>query len=82
MVVDRRRAALALAATAAAVAVGTLDTTILNPAVPTIRHDLHTTVASLQWARLATLSARFQGAPRAKAFALWRLRRHRRRTLA
>ena len=33
----------------AAVAVVTLDTTILNVAIPTIRRDLHTTLASLQW---------------------------------
>jgi MFS family permease len=46
---DRRRAGLALVATAAAVAIVTLDTTILNVAIPTVRHDLHTTLASLQW---------------------------------
>jgi len=40
---------LVLAATAAAVAIVTLDTTILNIAIPTIRHDLHTDFASLQW---------------------------------
>jgi EmrB/QacA subfamily drug resistance transporter len=34
---------------AAAVAIVTLDTTILNVAIPTIRRDLHTTLASLQW---------------------------------
>src|SRR5438477_9259526 len=33
----------------AAVAVVTLDTTILNVAIPTIRRDLHTGLASLQW---------------------------------
>jgi MFS family permease len=40
---------LVLAAMAAAVAVVTLDTTILNVAVPTIRRDLHTQLATLQW---------------------------------
>ncbi len=40
---------LVLAAMAAAVAIVTLDTTILNIAIPTIRHDLHTDFASLQW---------------------------------
>ncbi len=44
---SRRR--LALAAMVAAVAIVTLDTTILNVAIPTIRHDLHTSLASLQW---------------------------------
>ena len=34
---------------AAAVAIVTLDTTILNVAIPTIRRDLHTAFASLQW---------------------------------
>ena len=43
----RRR--LVLAAMAAAVAIVTLDTTILNIAIPTIRQDLHTDFASLQW---------------------------------
>jgi len=38
-----------LATMAAAVAVVTLDTTILNVAIPTISHDLHTSLASLQW---------------------------------
>jgi MFS family permease len=45
--VGRRR--LALAAMVAAVAVVTLDTTILNVALPTIVRDLHTNLASLQW---------------------------------
>lgn len=40
---------LVLAAMAAAVAIVTLDTTILNIAIPTIRHDLRTDFASLQW---------------------------------
>jgi MFS family permease len=40
---------LALAAMAAAVAIVTLDTTILNVAIPTIRRDLHTDLGSLQW---------------------------------
>jgi MFS family permease len=40
---------LVLAAMAAAVAIVTLDTTILNIAIPTIRQDLHTDFASLQW---------------------------------
>jgi EmrB/QacA subfamily drug resistance transporter len=40
---------LVLAAMAAAVAIVTLDTTILNVAIPTIRRDLHTDLASLQW---------------------------------
>jgi EmrB/QacA subfamily drug resistance transporter len=43
------RPGLVLAATVAAVAVVTLDTTILNVAIPTIRGDLHTDLASLQW---------------------------------
>jgi MFS family permease len=43
------RRALVLAAMAAAVAIVTLDTTILNIAIPTIRHDLHTDFGSLQW---------------------------------
>lgn len=43
------RAWLVLASMAAAVAIVTLDTTILNVAVPTIRRDLHTSLASLQW---------------------------------
>jgi MFS family permease len=34
---------------AAAVAIVTLDTTILYVAIPTIRHDLHTDLTSLQW---------------------------------
>lgn len=34
---------------AAAVAIVTLDTTILNVAIPTIRRDLHTDLGSLQW---------------------------------
>jgi MFS family permease len=38
-----------MAATVAAVAIVTLDTTILNVAIPTIRRDLHTDLASLQW---------------------------------
>src|SRR5206468_11243808 len=40
---------LVLVAMVAAVAVVTLDTTILNVAIPTIRQDLHTDLASLQW---------------------------------
>ena len=40
---------LVLAAMAAAVAIVTLDTTILNIAIPTIRQDFHTDFASLQW---------------------------------
>ena len=44
---SRRR--LALAAMVAAVAIVTLDTTILNVAIPTIRQDLHTSLTSLQW---------------------------------
>jgi EmrB/QacA subfamily drug resistance transporter len=40
---------LVLAAVTAAGVVVTLDTTILNVAVPTIRRDLHTDLASLQW---------------------------------
>jgi EmrB/QacA subfamily drug resistance transporter len=40
---------LALAAMAAAVAIVTLDTTILNVAIPTIRRDLNTDLGSLQW---------------------------------
>jgi MFS family permease len=40
---------LVLITMAAAVAIVTLDTTILNVAIPTIRHDLHTDLASLQW---------------------------------
>jgi EmrB/QacA subfamily drug resistance transporter len=40
---------LVLAAMASAVAVVTLDTTILNVAIPTIRGDLNTDLASLQW---------------------------------
>ena len=43
------RSGLVLPAMAAAVAIVTLDTTILNVAIPTIRRDLHTTLASLQW---------------------------------
>jgi hypothetical protein len=46
---DRRW--LALAAVTAAGVVVTLDTTILNVAVPTIRRDLHTDLASLQQQR-------------------------------
>jgi len=46
---DARHRRLALAAMVAAVAIVTLDTTILNVAIPTIRHDLHTSLASLQW---------------------------------
>ncbi len=34
---------------AAVVAIVTLDTTILNVAIPTIRRDLHTDLGSLQW---------------------------------
>jgi EmrB/QacA subfamily drug resistance transporter len=45
----RTRPGLVLAAIAAAVAIVTLDTTILNVAIPTIRRDLHTGLASLQW---------------------------------
>ena len=40
---------LLLGATVAAVAVVTLDTTILNVAIPTISADLHTGLTSLQW---------------------------------
>jgi MFS family permease len=40
---------LALTAMVAAVAVVTLDTTILNVAIPTISRDLHTDLTSLQW---------------------------------
>ena len=40
---------LALAAMAAAVAFVTLDTTILNVAIPTIGRELHTDLGSLQW---------------------------------
>jgi EmrB/QacA subfamily drug resistance transporter len=47
--IDPRRRQLALVAMVAAVAVVTLDTTILNVAIPTIRNDLHTDLASLQW---------------------------------
>ena len=43
------RPRLALAAMVAAVAVVTLDTTILNVAIPTIGRDLHTDLMSLQW---------------------------------
>src|SRR5262249_7650939 len=43
------RAGLALGAVTAAVVIVTLATTILNVATPTIRHHLHTTLASLQW---------------------------------
>ena len=43
------RPRLVMAATVAAVAIVTLDTTILNVAIPTIRTDLHTSLASLQW---------------------------------
>ncbi len=46
---EPRRRRLALAAMVAAVAIVTLDTTILNVAIPTIRHDLDTNLASLQW---------------------------------
>jgi EmrB/QacA subfamily drug resistance transporter len=45
----RTRPRLVMAAMVAAVAVVTLDTTILNVAIPTIRRDLHTDLASLQW---------------------------------
>ncbi len=45
---DRGRT-VALAAMVAAVAVVTLDTTILNVAIPTIARDLHTGLRSLQW---------------------------------
>jgi MFS family permease len=48
-VFEHPRPGLALAAMAAAVAIVTLDTTILNVAIPTIRRDLHTDLASLQW---------------------------------
>jgi len=40
---------LALAALVAAVVIVTLDTTILNVAIPTIRSELHTSFQSLQW---------------------------------
>ena len=40
---------LVLAAMTAAVVVVTLDTTILNVAIPTIGRDLHTDLAGLQW---------------------------------
>src|SRR5437773_5186258 len=40
---------LALAALVAAVVIVTLDTTILNVAIPTIRNELHTSFESLQW---------------------------------
>jgi EmrB/QacA subfamily drug resistance transporter len=40
---------LVLAAMSAAVAIVTLDTTVLNVAIPTIRHDLNTSFTSLQW---------------------------------
>lgn len=43
------RERLALAAMVAAVAVVTLDTTILNVAVPTIARELRTPLSSLQW---------------------------------
>src|SRR6266542_533854 len=46
---EHPRTWLVLAAMAAAVAVVTLDTTILNVAIPTIRRDLHTDLTSLQW---------------------------------
>ncbi|HMC53332.1 MAG TPA: MFS transporter, partial [Acidimicrobiales bacterium] len=46
---DSEHRRLVLAAMVAAVAVVTLDTTILNVAIPTIRRDLHTGLASLQW---------------------------------
>ncbi len=46
---DSTHRRLALAAMVAAVAVVTLDTTILNVAIPTIRHDLNTDLTSLQW---------------------------------
>jgi MFS family permease len=45
----RTRPGLVLAAMAAAVAIVTLDTTILNVAIPTVRRDLHTDLAGLQW---------------------------------
>src|SRR2546426_1098513 len=40
---------LALAALVAAVVIVTLDTTILNVAIPTIRNELHTSFESMQW---------------------------------
>jgi EmrB/QacA subfamily drug resistance transporter len=43
------RPRLVLATMATAVAIVTLDTTILNVAIPTISRDLHTDLASLQW---------------------------------
>lgn len=46
---SERRRSVALAAIVAAVAVVTLDTTILNVAIPTIARELHTGLASLQW---------------------------------
>jgi MFS family permease len=46
---SERRRTVALAAMVAAVAVVTLDTTILNVAIPTIARDLHTGLRSLQW---------------------------------
>lgn len=43
------RERVVLGAMVAAVAVVTLDTTILNVAIPTISRDLHTNLGSLQW---------------------------------
>ena len=48
-ILDSGRSRLALAGLVAAVAVVTLDTTILNVAIPTIGRDLHADLASLQW---------------------------------
>lgn len=44
-----RRRWFALATVTAAVVVVALDTTILNVAIPTIRGDLHTDLAAMQW---------------------------------
>jgi EmrB/QacA subfamily drug resistance transporter len=47
--IERGGPMLILLAVTAAVVIVTLDTTILNVAIPTIRRELHTDLASLQW---------------------------------
>src|SRR5215472_13174413 len=46
---SRRRRLLVLAICCASIIVVAMDISIVNVALPTIRHDLHASVASLQW---------------------------------